>query len=399
MPDTPLSTIGSITLDKIVQAYLADSEFQKAREDLVKRREESIPALQAVALRFIRGETDLQTFRVQMQQTLNAGESWGATSFGFMMELHNLGKYHSLTSSAPETTLRTVLTGLNAKNLGERIEQFYNFLLAERDRLRAEGKSSGMIVAARKSAFMISLFAFWLDPAGQPIVYFDSLRKGLFMLIKASILPAIPGIQLGANKVEVRTAADHQACVELFNYLASQAPQIKLGAYWAENFCYWVTLHFQSLNDPSATLVKESDDTDLLAKSAAQTPKVREAIPVYTLIPPVSQPGANGSAHDGAVLIPHEPLRPVPEPVLKERIREVQRFILVDESMVRRIYRGLLDGHLILTGPPGTGKTELARIIPEILWRNEVPSDGETDTMAAYTTRLCLCRILPGAGV
>jgi hypothetical protein len=247
--------IESMTLDEIAQAYLADMEFQKARQDLVKRRDASIPTLQEVIFRFTRKETDLQTFRTQIQYTLNTLEGWGAKSFGFMMELHNLGKYHSATTSAPEIELRAILAELNAENLGQRIEQFYTFLLAERERLRKEGMSSGKIVAARKSAFIVSLFAFWLDPEGQSIVYYDSLRKGLFTLIRANVLPALPGVQLGTNAVEVRTAAEHRACLQLFDYLGSHAPQIKLNNYWAEYFCYWVTLHFQSLSDPSVTLV------------------------------------------------------------------------------------------------------------------------------------------------
>ncbi len=182
----------AITLDDLAKAYLEDEDYQKGRSDLAEKRDASLPHLQAVTQSFLRREINLKTFCPQLEKTLRAEEDWGAMGFGFMMELNKLSKHHNDANALAEEHLRRILIGLKASNLGERIEELYTFLLKERERLRQEGKSSGMIVPARRSPFLISLFAFWLDPQGQPIIYYESLRKGLHALLKAGVVSEQP---------------------------------------------------------------------------------------------------------------------------------------------------------------------------------------------------------------
>lgn len=297
------------TFDDLIQAFLADATYRTEHQNLVRQREATLPRLQTIIRDFVNENTHFQEFRDDLAQIIRPGaDAWFAQG-RFMMELNKLIKNHGVSTVEP--VLRGLLTGLNAANMGQRIEQFYQFALRERERLRNQGIAGNSIVAPGNSALIISFFAVWLDPhSDKTILYNRDMREGLYQLYKANLVTLLTpdfGFNIGNNVIEVNTDRDHQAFIHAKIELLLAAPRLRISDYWADSFLFWVRDYFKSSNQVTTGF----NDGGVLTGTSQQLPD-------------------EGNTTSVEQFLKNEPLLPASERVFNRLIREVQRHILVE---------------------------------------------------------------------
>lgn len=226
-------------LDTIVQTYIQDTKFSQKRKFIAGQRRASIPYYNTIVHKFVKGIYNLDEFREALK-TLNQDTFWGARSYNFLMELNKLANNHVPVSPDVEIRFRLILDNLNAQNVGQRIEQFYDLLTQEKEYLEILEVSSSKIASPGNSAFIISLMAFWLDHTAAPYICYPSLRSGLRTLLNTRLLLIPADIQLHKD-IEIQSEADYQTLTYIFEVLAASQPDLKSGEYWEENFLLWVT--------------------------------------------------------------------------------------------------------------------------------------------------------------
>lgn len=342
-----------IALQELVSAYLADESFQEEARTTTKARNGGSTLLRDIVRKFTSqssGTINLSEFLTQVEGHLKNHTNWLAEGHRFLRELRRLATSSTEKQTAVEEQLRELLLNLTSQNLGERIERFSKFLQQIPQDIPVEQRKERNTLKPEKAALFLSLVAYWLrSPQDKITIYYRDVLRGLRLLLDQRVIERTHGLHITGETVVVITQDDHRAANQALLEITEAAPGLKridIGPYEPEFFLRWFV----------ENEIWKDEDLFIEQELRGRT-------------------------------IDHRPLRRLTEDELTSKIAEVRRHVLVSEDIVRRIYEALLAGHVILTGPPGTGKTELARLIPEILW-SESSTEGPVVKTGGYATRL-----------
>lgn len=232
------------TLEQITKNFLADSKYQTKWKIRITTRDSRMPGLRTAIREFTEGRINLEAFRNRLDYYLPQ-EAWDSSNQKnsrewLLAELTVLAKYHGATG---QDGLRSALRGLNADNIGQRIEQFHNFLQEEANRFEYEGLK-GRPMAPLNSALMISLIASILDPQ----VYFCDVyvRRGLSVLRDTGAITINDDISYHDGNIEIRSFEDYTYVKEALDNIVARVPSLRTIPAWAEIFTRWVIDRYTS---------------------------------------------------------------------------------------------------------------------------------------------------------